>query len=239
MVNKVAFLIPTTSRNTKFKKLEDTYLYKYLIPTLMRTLSNDHQYTIYYAIDDDDKLYHKLQTKRKLLNIKLIKPINKVKIISTKGIEKGNVVGMWNRLFKIAYNDKNDYFVQSGDDIIYYDKNWLEICIKSLSINHNLGVASPVDIKNPYLMTQSVVHRRHYEIFEYYYPHELTSWFCDNWITDLYKRYFAYIIQQRLENRGGKPRYTPPEWDLTKKLCKELVDRDKIKLRDYMNKEIS
>ena len=64
----------------------------------MRTLSTDHKYTFYYAIDDNDKLYNKLQTKKKLLNKDTYKHFNKninvdIQILSTKNIEKGNVVG--------------------------------------------------------------------------------------------------------------------------------------------------
>ena len=32
-------------------------------------------------------------------------------------------------LFKKAYDDGHDYFVQSGDDILYHTKDWLNLCI--------------------------------------------------------------------------------------------------------------
>ena len=64
---KIAFLVPSKSLK-KWKNLNDSFLFRFLIPSLMRTLSTDHKYTIYYAIDDNDKLYNKLQTKKKLLN---------------------------------------------------------------------------------------------------------------------------------------------------------------------------
>ena len=118
---------------------------------------------------------------------------------------------------------------------MYHTKGWLNLCIYHLILNIDLGVSTPQDIGNPQLMTQSVVSRKHYEIFNYYYPPELKSWFCDNWITDLYKHSLGVIPRCTLENKGGKPRYTPPDWDTTKKLCQTLVDRDHIKLINYIN----
>ena len=75
---KIAILIPTTTKNTKFKKLEDTHLYRFCLPSLTATLSVEHKYTIYYAIDDDDKIYNKCKIKSKLINDKLYKNIDKI-----------------------------------------------------------------------------------------------------------------------------------------------------------------
>ena len=237
---KIAFLIPSKSMK-KWKNLQDSYLMKYLIPSVMKTISPEHKYTFYYAIDDNDKLYNKIQTKKKLLNKDTYKQFNNsiknidIQILSTKNIEKGNVVGYWNMLFKKAYDDGHDYFVQSGDDILYHTKDWLNLCIYHLILNIDLGVSTPQDIGNPNLMTQSVVSRKHMEIFGYYYPPELKSWFCDNWITDIYKHSLGVIPRCSLENKGGKPRYTPPDWETTKILCQSLVDRDQPKLINYIN----
>ncbi len=236
---KIAILIPSKSMK-KWKNLNDSYLMKYLIPSLMNTITPEHKYTIYYAIDDNDKLYSKLQTRKKILNKDTYKHFNKnidmnIKILSTKNIEKGNVVGYWNMLFEEAYNDGNEYFVQSGDDILYHTKNWLNLCIYHLILNIDYGVSTPQDIRNPNLMTQSVVSRKHMEIFGYYYPPELKSWFCDNWITDIYKHSLGVIPRCSLENKGGEPRYTPPDWEITKKLCQSLVERDQPKLINFMN----
>jgi len=238
---KIGILIPTTTKGTKAKSITDTLLFKYLIPSLLNTLSTEHTYNLYLAIDDNDKIYSKLQSQKKIKNKDTYTRISRniklnPKIISTKGIEKGNVVGYWNMLFKKAYNDNCDYFIQSGDDIVFWDSNWLELCIHHLKLNNGYGAVAPVDLGNPSIMTQSVVSRRHMDIFGYYYPPELKSWFCDNWITDVYGKTFCVFARARLQNRGGEPRYIPPDWDITKKLCKDLVNRDNIILKDYINK---
>ncbi len=237
---KIGFLIPSTTKGTKAKKLEDTHLFRYLIHSLINTLDTQHSYHLYLALDDNDKIYSKLQTRKKLLNKNTYKLLNKninitPHILSTKNIEKGNVVGYWNMLFKKAYEDNCEYFVQAGDDIVFYDKNWLDICIHHLKLNNDFGAISPVDIGNPKLMTQSVVSRKHMDIFGFYYPNELKSWFCDNWITDIYKKQFSVLIRARLENKGGAPRYTPPDWETTKSLCNELVKKYQKSFENVLN----
>ncbi len=234
---KVAILIPTTTKNTKFKKLDDTHLFKKCLPSLLNTLNPNHKYKLYLAIDDDDKILQKLTSKKKLLNRDTYKRINKnikleVEIMSTKGISKGNVVAMWNMMFKKAYDDLNDYFIQQGDDIVYHNQYWLDYCIKYLELNKNIGVSAPIDLNNQRILTQSVVSREHMDIFNNYYPEELKNWYCDDWITQVYSNNFIYKTEQALTNVGGKPRYTPEN---DKELCDKLVKRDKIKLKSYLN----
>jgi len=234
---RIAILIPTTTNNTKFKKLEDTHLFKYCLNSLLNTLPAEHKYTIYYAIDDDDKLYNKFQTKKKLINTKLYKKISSIKIITTKGIEKGNVVGMWNRLSENAYADGNDYFLQMGDDIVFHHYNWLNVCIEKLKNNNDIGMSSPIDI-NSKILTQSLVSRKHIEIFGYYFNPKIINWGCDDWINGVYHSEYLYSIHTHtLENIGDPdvPRYKPID---DKKLWKELIAEDKLKLNEYINKNV-
>ena len=228
---KIALLIPTTTKNTKFKKLEDTHLFKFCLPSLCNTLSNDHQYTIYYGIDTDDKIYHKLKTKQKLINSKLYDKINKIKIYNMNH-EKGDVVSIWNDLFKKAYDDNNDYFIQMGDDIFFHNNNWLNTCLQFLQANMNIGVVAPKDIGNPRILTQSIVSRKHMDIFGYYFNPNIKNWGCDDWISGVYSKYFIYQTHHCISNKGGKPRYTPIQ-DI--QLWNNLIKQDKIILKDYIN----
>ena len=83
---------------------------------------------------------------------------------------------IWNRLFKIAYEEGNDYFYQCGDDIYFNSKynkrqlKWLDICIDKLKKNNNIGVTSPICWPNNKILTQTLVSRKHMEIFGFYFP---------------------------------------------------------------------
>ena len=48
-----------------------------------------------------------------------------LKFITSSGIEKGWVTKMWNRAFKMAYDDGCDYFYQCGDDMQFKTKGWI------------------------------------------------------------------------------------------------------------------
>ena len=240
---KIAILVPTTTNNTKFKNLNDTHLFKYLIPSLMNTLPEDLQYSIYYAIDDNDKIYNKIQNKKKLLNPQYYKEFTnkpfkitmKPFIYSTKYIHKGNVVAMWNMLFEKAYNDGCDYFFQTGDDIVFYQKDWLRPCLKQIIDNNNIGTSAPNDINNMRILTQSIVSRKHYDIYGYYFNPKITNHFCDDWINEVYSQQFLKRNNTTLCNKGGKPRYTPTNFQNTRLLCNDLVKEDRKKLVKYLN----
>jgi hypothetical protein len=209
---KVAFLVPTTSHNRDWKTIEETYLYKYFLQSLPSTLSKqNYKYTVYLGIDHDDKLFNEEKLKELFKKEGLI-----LKTIYLSGIEKGHVTEIWNRLFKIAYEEGNDYFYQCGDDIYFNSKynkrqlKWLDICIDKLKRNNDIGTTSPVCWPNNKILTQTLVSRKHMEIFGFYFPKQIKNWWCDNWINEVYALNHLYILKEYIvENRGGDPRYIP------------------------------
>ena len=62
---KVAFLIPSTTKNRPWKKIEETYLYTVFGKSFLNTLSDDIDYSIYINIDIDDPIYSKKEEKEK------------------------------------------------------------------------------------------------------------------------------------------------------------------------------
>ena len=61
---KIAFLIPSTTRGRKWRKMEDTYLYNIFAKSFLNTISEDIEYTIYINIDIDDPIYKQQKEKR-------------------------------------------------------------------------------------------------------------------------------------------------------------------------------
>ena len=251
---KVAFLIPTTSNKRNWKKIEESYLYNIFLKSLPQTLSNQYIYNIYLGIDSDDKLFNnpveieklekyilKIKTERKL-KFNLI--INKY-----SDIEKGHVTEIWNRLFKVAYNN-NEYFYQCGDDIYFPNKGikWLDLCINQLKLNNNIGIASPLCAPNKKILTQTLVSRKHMDIFGFYFPKQIKNWYCDNWINSVYKPSYIYTyIKYIIENRGMKPRYNynekaPDDFSslvlLGKKYLSNYIKKRNIERKPLLNKGV-
>lgn len=159
-----------------------------------------------------------------------------IEFISMENIEKGHLTKMWNQLYKLAYNEGYEYFYQSGDDIEYKSKGWIKKCIKSLQLNNNIGIAGPYN-GHPYLLTQVMITRKHYDIFGYLFPEEIKNWYCDDWINELYyginPKYRITLINDKCINIGGEPRYSIVH---SKQLYKLLVVRDIHILQEYLRK---
>ena len=248
MTYKIGVLIPSTTNMRDWKYLRDTTLFNVFLKSFLITYNKEYSYTIYLITDDDDKLYSKKTEKNALERfIKIMRNVD-IKFISSNGIPKGWVTHMWNRAFKQAYDDGCDYFFQSGDDIKFLTKGWVEVSIKLLKENDNLGMTGPLDIGrikfgseeskpggSRFIQTQSFVSRKHYELFGYYFPPEIKNWFCDDWITKIYYPKYFYQIDHYIENQGGKPRYEVigeifnPK-DPTFRACNRLIVEGRKKL---------
>ncbi len=232
---KIALLIPSTSNNREWKDTQDCYLYDILFKSFIITYNPEYDYTFYIGIDYDDKYYHDQKRANELQDYFLSRKINiQLKFIIT-GSKKGHVTDIWNKLFKVAYEEKNDYFVQLGDDILFMDKGWDDASIKLLKKNNNLGVVGLFDYtrrkEEKLLLTQTFVHRTHYDIFKFYFPSEIENWFCDDWITNIYKSTDdMFITDERISNIGGEPRYKVNNCPAR---CKYLLNKYLKNLEDY------
>ena len=99
-----------------------------------------------------------------------------------------------------------------------------------LQSTNNIGVVGPLN-NNPRILTQTIVSRKHRELFGYYFPPEILNWFCDDWINEVYKELNHFYPMQKhfCVNMGGRPRYTVNGGDSNMKvrqLCTELVKMD-------------
>ena len=235
---KVAFLIPSTTRKRPWEKMEDTYLYTIFGKSFIRTLSADIEYTIYIYIDADDPIYSKTIEINKFRS--LIGEKAKITFISDGQISKGHLTQMWNCLFRLAYDDGNDYFYQCGDDIMFQNINWLSECIDQLKKQKYIGICGPVNPPNYRILTQTLVSRKHWKIFGFYFPPQIKNLWCDDWINYVY--YPNYIDKFHLieaENKGGSPRYSLPnltENNAFRNLCLRLTIQGKQRIKDYLDR---
>tara|TARA_R110000822_G_C15160714_1_gene478238 strand:+ start:105 stop:848 length:744 start_codon:yes stop_codon:yes gene_type:complete len=238
----IAILVPTTSNQRNYKSLEDSDLYSKWLKSFLTTYDSEHKYTIYLGIDDNDIFFNDIEIQNKLTKfISIMKNVN-IKIHNFDKTYKGNVVAIWNQLFKISYNDNNDYFHQTGDDVIYLQTKWVNECIRVLTGNSDMGVVGHTDkgrkYFNPFddLITQSFVSRLHMEIFNFYFAPEILNWGCDNFIGDIYQKHnMKFIISHEIINTGGEPRY---EIDLAHN-DKLIFCMNKYKnyIKNYINKK--
>jgi len=145
---------------------------------------------------------------------------------------------MWNYLFEKALEDNNEYFYQCGDDIWFENKDWIKECIEKMKKQNNIGICGPVNPPNYRILTQTLVSRKHYEIFKCYFPVQIKNWWCDDWINYVYyPNYVTKLKNLNAVNIGGEPRYSKPDDTLNRKyrhICLKLVKKGKNLLNSYI-----
>ena len=233
---KVAFLIPSTTKNRPWKKIEETYLYTVFGESFLNTLSDDIDYSIYINIDIDDPIYSKKEEKEKFE--RFIGEKAKIKWIDDGYVEKGFLTLMWNYLFDKALEDNNEYFYQCGDDIWFENKDWIKNCIVQMKKQNDIGICGPINPPNYRILTQTLVSRKHYEIFKCYFPIQIKNWWCDDWINYVYyPNYVTKLKNLNAVNKGGEPRYLRPNEMVNRKyrhICLKLVKKGKNVLNSYI-----
>lgn len=223
-----AFLVPSTTRNRDWESIEDTCLYN----TLLRTLDKHTppvDISVYIGYDRDDEIYSKEEERLKVNAIFMKFRIVWVDFES----DPGNVVAVWNGLMKVALSHGFSWFKILGDDIrLPNDPSWLRVLQKAIVKNNYVGWGAGYS-NNDNIATQFLIHRTHWEIFEFVFPHQIKNWFCDDWMNEVYpEKYKIWRKDYPLLNVGGLPRYTPRN---DRKLCDMLVRRYRKEIPEFLN----
>lgn len=233
----IAFLIPV-----KIEKLDlNSKIYNLLNNFYLNKVSK-HNYNFYLGFNHNDKclenknLFTKFNSSNFSINIKEF----------NQDIKTGHLTKMWNELFYLSYKD-NDYFYQLGDDILLDNYNFLDEYIKVLEKLDNIGVTGYLTKNgNNEILTQSFVSKKHYEIFGFYFPETIINWCCDNWISDVYKKFNLYKpLDKKIINSSETERYKIAynaqdyQVDLNKgvkKLRLYLINKNLNRIKDWVKK---
>ena len=227
-MKNVAFIVPTTTNKREYTTLNETELYKFLLPSII-SLSTDFKIQVFIGYDNDDPLFSRTDLPKFYNNHHNIIQLNWIAVEDMKG----KPTHIWNHLADIAIENDFEYLMVLGDDIICDSrKEWLGIFIKELKKNHNIGFSAGWSNNND-IPTQFLIHKTHIDMFGWVYPPLIHNWFCDNWLADIYgKKYGNWLKEYKLINAGGEPRYIPKD---DKKLCKMLVHRHTPTINRYIN----
>lgn len=201
-------MVPVCSRNQPWKTPEECFWIRDTLPALKKTLSPGVDYSIYIGVDDDDAFF---MSHRDQLGGRAI-------VLSDCQHAPARA---WNRLFEAAVADGHDYFFQMGDDVILETPDWTTRFIELLARNNNRGVVGPCNLENyngrvaagkPGVIENAFVHRTHYDIFHTFYPAEIRNWYCDDWITEVYKPCLSELVMdvvvRNMSLRADRQRYT-------------------------------
>jgi len=222
----IALLIPVCSRNQHYDSFEDIPFMKYLLPSFLKTRERNYNYTIYIGIDSSDAVY-----------LDFIPRLSKSRGVEIRCIILNNCehkpAHAWNKLFEMAYKDEHDYFYQLGDDIELITP-WAEQFIRVLREKDNKGVVGGCHEENYQLrvsrgMTPTIenafVHRTHYQLFQTFFNKEIENWYCDDWLTEVYKPdHSIFYLNVKIKNHVIDSRYIIHHME---ERVKQLIESDR------------
>lgn len=177
---RVALMIPTYNKNGG-----RIYLKEVLIPSLLATLTSQEEsrflVTLYIGYDSNDPIV--------AVNFEELLGSHHNVLVKLHRLPAMRwATSMWNALYVDAMLDKNDYYMQLGDDVQFNNKGWMTSMVVELDKMNGFGMVGPSDTRwKCDMLTQAMVTRKHYEIFGFFYPPEIKDWFSDNWLQTIYK----------------------------------------------------
>ena len=204
----IAILVPVCSRKQTYSSIEEIPFLKYLYPSFQKTKEDGYNYSFFIGYDNDDEFYIK--------HSETLKPFTQ-NIFYLEGCQHAPATA-WNKLAEYAFNSeiKYDYFFQIGDDIVLETSNWTSAFINKLNQKNDIGVVGPCHLNNyngriaqgkPYVIENAFVSRKHLEIFGYFFHPSIKNWYCDDWITQVYKNIFSEIHIDYLCRNSVMDRY--------------------------------
>jgi hypothetical protein len=189
---KVCILIPVTSRNQDWKRMEDSFLYRMALTRLSDTIEpHAFSYTLFVGYDTGDAFFDNQTTLRSL---------ERWTSANAPGVSLA-LRGFENRLQKPgpvlnflsheAYAAGCDFMYRINDDTEFITPHWTSHFVNTLRgfAPPMRGVVGPTCHEgNTAILTHDFVHRSHLDVFPTHYPPQLTDWWMDDWISAVYGR---------------------------------------------------
>lgn len=236
----VALGFPSTSRGTNNPTIMNTPFMTTFLPSFLASINKGetkYYYKLYLGFDTLDAFFDNEATikayKEEVAKHIAGFPVSFDMIRIT--YSRGWVVYLWNALFHHAIAHGADYFYQLNDDISFTTPGWTEPFVNALKQSRipDVGVVSPTDRNNPNIFTQSMVSKKHYDIFGTFYPNIYDNWYSDDWMTHAYvKHQMAYKLPFYIVNaQVAGTRYTicsaqgPHRISISVPMAERMIDK--------------
>ncbi len=139
-----------------------------------------------------------------------------------------------NRMAEFAVEIGADYMTRLNDDTRILTPGWTTMAIASLRSMSDVGVVGPTHREgNTGILVFDFVSKRHFEIHGFYYPPELSNWWADDWITNVYADRTRKLRGWRTRHVGSHGVRYKINTNDSKKL-QLLVDRGKLRILDAL-----
>lgn len=189
--SSVCLLIPVTSRKQDWRSLEDTLLYQLPLASLGPTIRNTsaHSFRVFVGYDAGDALFDNGTTLAALSDhMRATLPSVAFEPRRVRN-PKQQPVPVLNTLSRAAYRAGCDFMYHIDDDTEFVTPDWapqFESVLRGF-VPPLWGVVGPTCHEgNTAVITHDFVHRTHLDLFRTHYPPPLTTWWFDDWISNVY-----------------------------------------------------
>ena len=213
-----AVLLPITSRGSSTP--QDCLQNLARFANSLRTTTADdicrlgerYQVRIYLAIDNDDAFLWRPGGENAADPILRGYGFTHVSTLPPCEHPRGHVCALWRDCARKAYEDKCDYYVLLGDDVVLQDANWMSSIHHTFiklsaqrGLPHGVGCVAFTDTSFPGMPTFPVIHRTHLDIFGgEIIPACFTNQDGDPFLYQLYRRWgTSTMVPCRVHNTLG------------------------------------
>jgi hypothetical protein len=241
-MQNIVFIIPSTSRNCDYKNTNDSVLLNIFYDSIKNF--DITQYKFIIGFDDDDEFY--------LNNINELKSLlpNNFFFHFYNNYDKSYSC-IVNQLANSAINEYNaEYLFLAADDLYFHKLDFLDNFVSFIRTNNNLALGQPIDKTNisfthrdEYnqkvgICTHPFIHKNHVNYLGYLIPPTIKNWFCDNWITILYRSIGRVITSDDyvIENKIFDKRYEIHMVETNE--LQELITQSRNVFLHYLNTQV-
>ena len=244
--SKKSQIIHEKARQTLILKLP---IFEDLLPSFCRTASNSFMYKFFVGYDFNDPFLgsdhgHKdFQLAFKTLIQSTCSYDLHISLQLVKCDHTHQPARAQNDAMMAAYTDNMDYLYRVNDDTRMITPGWTEAFIQTLQgLNPPyIGVVGPSTTAkisdNTYILTYEFVHRTHVDIFGFYYPHMLTTWYADDWITHVYQPGRSVRLSDVLLEHTQKLGQRYQDGDNVLSELSELIMQGKEAVRTWVDRQ--
>jgi hypothetical protein len=202
----IAIMAATTTRNIRRVSLNQIALFKFMLPSLVRSVDCGFRYIYTMGYDAGDTFYDNDANMKKVIEwfeTNVEKPLKQNGImLKLEPVRVVNILKKPGPVFlemaRKAYALGADYYYRINDDT-EFEKHWPRAYVNGIqSLSKPYGIIGPSSsgTKNR-ILTHDFVHRTHMQIFEMnYYPPELSDWWMDDWITVVYGQSRTFMSRE-------------------------------------------
>jgi hypothetical protein len=194
-VPRICFVSCVSSKGFRNMPFSKTALKTVLLKSLKSTIEPKYRYTLFIGFDKTDTYWNAHM--EEIINFFHDRPFIDVELLTVKG---GSFSKAINGIAAYAHSLKKrddlkpkgkcNYYIRINDDSQFASHGWTTMAVEQLAKYQpqNVGVVGPtVRQGNTNILVFDFVHRLHLDIFDTYYPAQLSNWWIDDWITQIYR----------------------------------------------------